>query len=493
MDSPQETVGLGDIKLIQAGMGVGVSSWKLANKTARHQGVLGTISGVAAENIVTRTLQRGDLGGHFRRALEAFPFPAIARQIIEKYFISGGIPPGQKFRAHPVFNLKPSKELQQLMVACEFALVWLAKEGHRGLISVNYLEKIQIPHIWYLLGAMLAGINVVTMGAGIILQIPSVIESLASGTNPHYKVDVVSFNRSGVVGDESTIADITYCPEELLGGEIPPLKRPQLLAIVSGNFLAKVLLKKCPGQIAGFVVEYPTAGGHNAPPRGKEKRFNKKGEPLYAEEVGGKDWVDLADFKKIKDAQNIPFWLAGSYGSPEGMSKALQVGANGIQVGSAFALSDDSGILSHLRDMARYLGYQGSLEVLRTLRSPTGYPFNIAQLAGTMSDDELYSERKRSCAICALRVPYQKDGKVEGYRCSAEPIANWVRKGGKEKEAENAICLCNGLLATIGLGNPGELPVVTLGQSLDFLPHLMKDEYDTYTADDVVAYLLQNV
>ena len=479
--------GLKHVRLILAGMGVGVSSWSLANEAARYRWVMPTVSGILAEHVVTRTLQRGDPGGHFRRALCTFPFPEIGRWIIEDYYVEGGIPAGKKFKPHPVFDLNPSRKLQQLMVASEFCLVWLAKAGHKGLVSVNYLEKVQITHIWYLLGAMLAGVDFVSMGAGIITQIPGVIDAIASGQHPHYKVDVSSFDGSNTKGGEATTAEITFDPEELLGGKLPPLKKPGLLAIVSGDFLARVLVKKCPGKIAGFIIEYPTAGGHNAPPRGRDKKFNDKGEPQYAEGVGEKDWVDLREFKKI----GLPYWLAGSCCSPDVLKKARSAGAGGVQVGSAFALCQESGMLSDLRDSARSLGYRGELSVVRTLCSPTKYPFNVAQIKGTLSDSLVLAGRKRACNICALRVPFQKEGKIGGYRCPAESFANWSRKGGVLKDAESSVCLCSALLATIGLGNPGEPPIVTLGQTLDFLRHLMRHEKDTYTLADVIAYVLK--
>ena len=42
------------------------------------------------------------------------------------------------------------------------------------------------------------------------------------------------------------------------------------------------MLKKANGRVDGFVVEGPTAGGHNAPPRGK-LQLNDAGEPIYGE------------------------------------------------------------------------------------------------------------------------------------------------------------------------------------------------------------------
>gem|GEM_PF-3146962 len=43
------------------------------------------------------------------------------------------------------------------------------------------------------------------------------------------------------------------------------MRRPYFLAIIASVTLA--LAKMAPGQVDGFVIEGPTAGGHNAPPR----------------------------------------------------------------------------------------------------------------------------------------------------------------------------------------------------------------------------------
>ena len=46
----------------------------------------------------------------------------------------------------------------------------------------------------------------------------------------------------------------------------PSLTRPAFLAIVGSSTLALTLLRKANGAVDGFIVEGPTAGGHNAPP-----------------------------------------------------------------------------------------------------------------------------------------------------------------------------------------------------------------------------------
>ena len=66
--------------IIQGGMGAGVSSWRLAQAVSRL-GQLGVVSGTALDEIFVRRLQDGDPGGHMRRGLDAFPFPAMAERI----------------------------------------------------------------------------------------------------------------------------------------------------------------------------------------------------------------------------------------------------------------------------------------------------------------------------------------------------------------------------------------------------------------------------
>jgi NAD(P)H-dependent flavin oxidoreductase YrpB (nitropropane dioxygenase family) len=43
-----------------------------------------------------------------------------------------------------------------------------------------------------------------------------------------------------------------------------------------------MLARKASGRVNGFVVEGPTAGGHNAPPRGR-LQLSVEGEPIYRE------------------------------------------------------------------------------------------------------------------------------------------------------------------------------------------------------------------
>ncbi|MFX4805988.1 hypothetical protein ABTB42_20590, partial [Acinetobacter baumannii] len=73
-------------------------------------------------------------------------------------------------------SLDPGRPLLELTVVANFVEVWLAKQGHNSPIGINLLEKIQVPTVPSLFGAMLAGVDYVLMGAGIPRQIPGVLD-----------------------------------------------------------------------------------------------------------------------------------------------------------------------------------------------------------------------------------------------------------------------------------------------------------------------------
>ena len=463
-------------QIIQGGMGVYVSTPYLAKSCSMHDNVLGTVSCVAAGPILVRILQSGDSGGHFRRALAHFPFAEVASSVVRKYFVDGGIPAEQKFKPVPICSLKPHREIVELSIVASFSLVWLAKEGHTGPVSMNLLEKMQRTLLYEIFGAMLAGVDYVTMGAGITLQIPAVLDALSMGEPASYRVAVLE-------SKEGT-QTISFDPACFFNALLPELKRPDFLPIVSTDVLASLMAKRLPANsIQGFVVEKPIAAGHNAPPRGTLV-VDEKGQPVYGPR-------DAVAFEKLV-ALGIPFWIGGGFASPEGLARAQALGAVGIQAGSIFALCEDSGMPPTFRREIRRLGRRGEL-VVRTdpTASPTGFPFKVVQLQGTQSDPTVYTARERVCDLCALAVPSERCDSTVGFRCPGEPEVDYARKGGKSEDTPGVRCLCNGLLSAAGLGNPGESPIFTLGDDVGFLRHLMEDESSSYTARDAVAYLLR--
>ncbi|GAG97429.1 unnamed protein product, partial [marine sediment metagenome] len=176
-------------QIIQGGMGAGVSDWRLA-RAVSSRGQIGVVSGTALDLILVRRLQLGDPGGHMYRALAALPDPSISRRLIGRYFIAEGKPSDQPFAAKSMGSDKPNRHLEELLIAANFVEVFLAKEGHGGMVGINYLHKIQTPLLPSLYGAMLAGVDVVIVGAGIPLEIPKILDGLCRCESVDLKLHV---------------------------------------------------------------------------------------------------------------------------------------------------------------------------------------------------------------------------------------------------------------------------------------------------------------
>lgn len=467
-------------RIIQGGMGVAVSNWRLA-ATVSRLGQLGVVSGTALEQVLTRRLQDGDQGGHMRRALDRFPVAAMADRVWDDYYVPGGKASQASYKAVPMHARDNPRALQELCIVANFVEVALAREGHDNDVGINYLEKIQVPHLPSIYGAMLAGVGYVLMGAGIPNRIPGVLDQLAGHEPAAYPLHVTG----AVAGDDTTL---TFSPRDFLPDDLPPLRRPAFLAIVASDVLALTLARKSNGRVDGFVVEGPTAGGHNAPPRGK-LQLTSRGEPVYGER-------DRVDLKKMRDV-GLPFWLAGGYGSPEGLRDALGQGAAGVQVGTAFALCDESGLREDYRqDILRRVA-DGSIEVFTDPQaSPAGFPFKVVRLPATMADDSLFLNRPRICDLGYLREAYRTPDGAVGFRCPAEPTSLYISKGGALEDTIGRKCVCNALLANVGLGQVRagkylELGLVTAGDDLtNGVRRFLKSDGGAYSAADVVSTLL---
>ncbi len=468
--------------IIQGGMGAAVSDWRLA-RAVSITGQLGVVSGTALDAILARRLQIGDPGGHMRRALAAFPIPEIAERIIDRYFIEGGKAPGKRFATKPMVSHKGSKRANELLVASNFVEVYLAKEGHDNAVGINFLEKIQVPTLPSLYGAMLAGVDYILMGAGIPRAIPGILDRLAEGFDVEMKIDVKDATAEGD-------PYVRFSPKRLADGLVGKLPRPDFLAIVSSHVLAKMLATKASGEVNGFVVEYPVAGGHNAPPRTRG-RFNERGEPLYSD----RDDPDL----DVIAGLGKPFWLAGGYAEPDRIKLALESGAVGVQVGTAFAFCEESGFTREIKDQVIERSRSGELTVYTdAVASPTGFPFKVIELEDSLTNPEVYERRERICDLGYLRHAYEREDHTIGWRCPSEPVDDYVRKGGDVADTVGRKCLCNALVANVGMPQvkrSGDLEptLVTSGDDALNVARFAPEDDTVYTAADVVAYLLDGV
>jgi NAD(P)H-dependent flavin oxidoreductase YrpB (nitropropane dioxygenase family) len=461
--------------IIQGGMGIAVSDWRLANAVARL-GQLGVVSGTCIDAVFVRRLQDGDVGGHMRRAMEHFPFPKVAAEALERYFKPRGREPGEPYALLPMHQQVMSLARQQLGMLSSFVEVHLARHGHDGKVGINLLTKVSLPNPAFLYGAVLAGVDVVLMGAGIPREIPHLLDQLAC----HQAVEV----RLEVEGETNgAIETFGLDPHHHWNGTRPPeVRRPAFLPIISSHALATLFARKHAGGISGFVIEGPTAGGHNAPPRGSTQ-LDALGQPVYGE----RDAVDLDAVRAL----GLPFWLAGGSGRRGALHEARARGAAGVQVGTLFAYCDESGLDEGLKRSVLDSAVRGQVQVFTDpLASPTGYPFKVVRWDG---DGSAGHSRERICDLGYLRTAYRMPNGRVGYRCASEPVKDFVMKGGEAAATEGRRCLCNALLANIGMpqARPDgslEPPLLTSGDDLEQIGTFLAGR-TRYSAADVVAYL----
>jgi NAD(P)H-dependent flavin oxidoreductase YrpB (nitropropane dioxygenase family) len=213
-------------------------------------------------------------------------------------------------------------------------------------------------------------------------------------------------------------------------------------------------------------------------------RLNDRGEPIY----GDRDVVDLDKLAEL----GLPFWLAGGAGCPERLTEALNAGAAGIQVGTLFAFAEESGFAAHLKHDVLDHALRGEVDVITDPRaSPTGYPFKVVRWAGDPAESVT---RERKCDLGYLRAAFRRDDGRIDYRCAAEPVADYIRKGGLEQDTVGRRCLCNALTSNIGqpqLRESGEVepPLLTSGDDLMSIARFL-DGRERYTAEDVIDYLV---
>ena len=226
--------------LIQGGMGIGVSNWRLARAVAR-EGQLGVVSGTCIDSLFIRRLQDGDPGGHLRSVMDSFPIPRVSAEVMRRYFVPGGREASQPYKLLPMWQENMSRFRIELTMLASYCEVMLARDGHDHPVGMNLLTKVQLPNLATLYGAMLAGVAYVIMGAGIPREIPGVLDAFARGDVARMRFDV-----EGLPRDE--VRELTLDPHTHF--ENPPLlQRPAFLPVVSAHSLAIMLARKANGRI----------------------------------------------------------------------------------------------------------------------------------------------------------------------------------------------------------------------------------------------------
>jgi len=433
-------------ELIQAGMGAHISCARLANATSRL-GALGVVSSVGLRHIVPQQVRSGD--AHTIEIAKTFPIARYVEELLS--FAPGG---KRHTRAIPIDVPDAVKGAlaKRLSVISAYVEVMRAKRGHKGMVGINVMWKCALTVLPSIYGALLAGVDAFLCGAGVPMELPEIIKRMREGDNLDYEplTGTSTHVHMSIAEDESAA---------LLGSK--PM--PKLLPILSNFAFCKRLLDTWNKRVHGarpdaFVLENHAAGGHNAQPRNKTA-------------FGEADDIN-SYFDKVL-ALDVPVYVAGAFehgGSRKDLLYWQGRGAVGIQVGSRFALSQESGLRDDLKKRTIKASREGTLQVLTDARlSPTGFPFKYVPMEGTLGDQSVRDQQKRGCDLGYLltsRKLTQADGtEREVYVCPAMPEDQYVSLGGDLAETEGRLCLCNALLATAGYNKPDRPALVTLGES----------------------------
>jgi NAD(P)H-dependent flavin oxidoreductase YrpB (nitropropane dioxygenase family) len=467
--------------IIQGGMGVAVSNWRLARAVARC-GQLGVVSGTGIDTVMVRRLQDGDVGGHVRRAMEHFPFADIVKETLRRYFLPDGRPAEKPYARIPLATVEGNRFHRGLMALAGFTEVFLAKEGHDGPIGMNLLTKIQLPNMATLYGAMLAGVNHVLMGAGIPRDIPGILDELSQHRRTSMRIDatVAARRRAG-------------------GGPLRPGRarrrrpaRARAPGLLPDHLDPRAGERSCSRSRRAR----SRASSSRRPPPAATTRRRAAARPSTSAASPSTASATAPTSSRCASL-GLPFWLAGSSGSPEALATALNEGAAGVQVGTIFAYCDESGFETAVKQQVIDRVLAGDTDVLTDAKaSPTGFPFKVVTLPGSLSESEVYEQRTRVCDLGYLREVVRTDEGKLAYRCASEPVADYVAKGGDIEETVGRKCLCNALMANVGIGQvqkgqtTPELPLVTSGDDLAAITRVLKPGATSYTAAEVVDYLL---
>ncbi len=220
-----------------------------------------------------------------------------------------------------------------------------------------------------------------------------------------------------------------------------PLRRPNVLAIVSLPLLASYLARDEATVPDGFVIETHRAGGHSAPPRGA-LQLDAKGEPVY----GPRDHPDLAKMAGI----GLPFWLAGGAAHPERLHGArawVRPVCRSQCVRAVRRVGPAARPAPGAEDAGSRRGAEGTQ---RSEGIAHRLPFKVAEVSGTLSDPAVRTARRRVCDLGYLRVPYRTAKGTIGYRCPAEPEAAYLRKGGSAADTEAVSACATGYWPALG-------------------------------------------
>lgn len=397
----------------------------------------------------------GDLDGSLRLVLEHFPYPAAARHVWQHFFVPGGKGDEQPFELVSQPHLEEGPALVELTVLANFAEVFLARQGHTGWVGVHYHDSARLALLPSLFGALLAGVDFLLVSASGVAAVQPALRRLLAHESAALDVTLTDTDR----------LTCGFDPHSLGSGHSPALRAPILLAVCETVDEAESVLTGA-GFDGGFIVQAPSGAG----------------------------WLEAAEFARLRSLGR-PFWLGNVAATAENFARVSQEGAGGLQVNTPFTFCAESALDPDLKRRVLTLVRQDPNHLFTQLSAlPDGQPFRVLRLEETAADPEISAARLRLCDVGWFREVYRRpDGSV-GYRCPGEPMHHYLLKGGDATTAARQPCICNGVLAGLGLaqlqdGRELERALVPVGEDVRELRRFLKPGGVEFTAADVVKDL----
>ncbi len=305
----------------------------------------------------------------------------------------------------------------------------VAKEGGVGIVSSACLDR---------LVSKRTGKKVNTYEAA--YQEVSLSKSSGGFTGINIMVALVRDYEDSVKGAVDAGADfiISGAGLPLNLPAITPPRDTALIPIVSSARALELICKKWERlryRPDAVVLEGPLAGGH----------LGFKIDQIEQEANKLENLLPPVKEMAIKYG-DIPVVVAGGVYTHSDIQRFLQMGANGVQMGTRFLATEESSA-SDIYKKAVVNAQAEDIIVARKPASPCGLPFRIIK----QSPMYVSGLRRLRPPKCDKGYVLLKDDKGKFSRCPAK------------ESNEDCFCICNGLLSSAGYNPDKEEPLFTVG------------------------------
>ena len=222
---------------------------------------------------------------------------------------------------------------------------------------------------------------------------------------------------------------------------LPTIKQPgdtALIPIVSSARALELICKKWERahyRPDAVVLEGPLAGGH----------LGFKIEDIHLESNRLENLLPAVKETAIKYG-NFPVIVAGGIYSHDDIARFLKMGADGVQMGTRFLVTEESSATDAYKQAVINAGKE-DIVVAQNPGSPCGLPFMVIK-ESPMFVNTLGQKRQPHCD--------------KGYVLRKDKKGNYTQCLAKQPDG-GSFCICNGLLSSAGYNSQTEDPLYTVG------------------------------